>query len=132
MKNNFLKLVVISCSFLLFGCGASRPTPQQLTSANYGERPKNIESLITDHVKETLIDPDSMKNLKIGQPQRGWTLTNYGKTILYGYWVRYSLNAKNRFGGYTGQQQQCAFIINDRIDQSWSEGDCDYFIRVVE
>ncbi len=48
-------------------------------TANYGDPPTNMENAITAYLKEVLKDPDSLKDLRIGTPKRGWTNTNYGK-----------------------------------------------------
>ena len=124
----FLNLLI---AVLLSAC-ATTPTMQNLRTADYGARPDQLEAIISKYLSETLIDPDSLKNLKIGVPKKGWTHTNYGKDILYGYWVYFSYNAKNRYGGYVGQTTSCAFIKANHIDQVWKGNDCQLFVRITE
>jgi hypothetical protein len=103
-----------------------------LATASYGDPPNRTEDVITTYLRETLKDPDSLKNLRIGVPKKGWTKSNYGKDVLYGYWVGFSYNAKNSYGGYVGQKAHCAFFQGDYIRQVWSEDNCSLFVRVVE
>ena len=123
--------LILSVLLVVFGC-TTTPTVQDITSANYGDPPTNLENTITAYLKDVLKDPDSLKDLRIGTPKRGWTRTNYGKDVLYGYWVGYSYNAKNSYGGYVGSKYHCAFFQNNYIRQTWSEGDCGLFARTVE
>jgi len=120
-------------SFLL-SCGSLErmPSTQELAIANYGNPPSRLEETITHYLKENLKDPDSLKNLQVNVPRKGWTRTNYGKDILYGYWVYFSYNAKNIYGGYVGQKTYCAFFQGNNIDQVWPEDNCSLFAVTVE
>lgn len=120
----FLLLSILAC--------ATTPNLQDITTANYGEPPTNLQDAINAYLKDTLKDPDSLKDLRIGVPKKGWARTNYGKDILYGYWVGYSYNAKNSYGGYVGQKYYCAFFQNGYIKQVWSISDCRLFCHIIE
>lgn len=117
---------------LLVSACATTPTRQDVAAANYGNPPTNLQEVITAHLKDVLKDPDSLKDLRIGVPKKGWTHTNYGKDVLYGYWVGYSYNAKNSYGGYVGQKYHCAFFQNNYIRQTWDEDNCRLFAQTVE
>ena len=114
--------LLFDCLLLIFFVSACMtvPTQQDIANADYGEYPSDLERIVTDHLKNVLFDPDSLKNLQITGLRKGWSHTNYGKDIIYGYWVDVSCNAKNRFGGYIGQKSYCAFIRNGHVDQMWS------------
>ncbi len=42
-----------------------------------------------------------------------------GGRTLYGYMVSYSVNAKNRYGAYTGAQQRFLLIRNGQVIKEW-------------
>lgn len=127
-----MKLSALCLFIMLLSSCATTPNQTDLASADYGLPPTNLEETINEYLKETLIDPDSLKNLRIGTYKKGWARTNYGKTILYGYWVMYSYNAKNRYGGYTGQKYYCAFMQGNYIEQVWEADNCKLFMHVLE
>jgi len=127
-----MKACLLMSLLLSIGACATAPSTQELAVANYGDPPSRLEEVITLYLKETLKDPDSLKNLRIGIPRKGWTKTNYGKDVLYGHWVGFSYNAKNSYGGYVGQKTYCAFFQENYIRQVWSEDDCSLFVRTVE
>ncbi len=106
-------------SILLAGC-PSAPTRQDVQSHNYGERPIDdvAHKAIVAHMSDNLIDPGSA-TYKCGSPKKGsaWSCNHNGLgngcgTSL-GYIVACRINAKNKFGGYTGAKDYYFMIKGD-------------------
>jgi hypothetical protein len=79
-------------------------------------RAQKIKKAIIMHLKDTLFDPDSIKDLQIGNPQRCITR----KTAVFaaginGFAVPVEYNAKNRYGGYVGKQKHIAVVGGDSV-----------------
>ena len=100
----FLRLTVsISCLASLIGC-ATGPTPEQLSSADYGPPPpENYREMIKSEFDLKLIDGASAR-YKFYDPDQGYTsdAPMYGTKLTFGWHVCGIVNAKNRMGGYTG------------------------------
>lgn len=107
-KNIFISLVL---TFTLFGC-AIPPTQQEIASADYGLYPKDYEEIIKSYMNNILKDPMSAQYTFLGAPQIAWTAYG-GKKFGYGTCVR--INAKNSFGGYTGNQLSYFLIRNGSV-----------------
>ena len=84
---------------LLTGCATSsgRPTTEQLANNTFTECPSDYQQTIKQRLSNDLIDRYSVM-FRFSQPEK----YIYGKQ--YGYVVEVGLNAKNRFGGYVGEQ----------------------------
>jgi len=61
--------LILSLLVCMVAC-ATIPSAQEVATANYGDLPTNLEETITAHLKETLKDPDSLKNLNPSLPQK--------------------------------------------------------------
>src|SRR5439155_13184698 len=72
----------------------------QADMSRYGSYPANSKELVTQWLNKQLIDPDSARIERIGVPKPS-DLGENGEH-LYGYLVSFTVNARNRFGGYTG------------------------------
>ena len=100
---------------LMTGCVTS-PTNSEV-KANCGECPANYQEQIKAHHEKTLYDPYSAKyqfsTPKIGYRTNGWLLG--GEVRDYGYWVAYTLNAKNRLGGYVGAEEMAAYFTDGKF-----------------
>jgi hypothetical protein len=86
----------------LAGCASvPPPTPQQMAAADYGDLPEKAYSYVKGYLGARLKDPYSAK----------YTFT-YEKGYIdlpdnrraFGYFVYPTINAKNSFGGYTGNK----------------------------
>ncbi len=60
-----------------------------------------------------LIDPSSARIEWVDQPKPA-DLGNNDKH-LYGYIIHFKVNARNRFGAYTGKQSHAALIFNGQV-----------------
>lgn len=93
---------IVLTVLLLAGCAAA-PTAEQLGRADAGVAPgAEFPDTIRDMVKVGLKDPDSLKDLKVGQPAKCWYRASPLDPLEYGYCTTISYNAKNSYGGYVG------------------------------
>jgi hypothetical protein len=79
------------------------------TSSTYGVYPANYKQIITDWLQTQLNDPTSAIIVWQTEPKPADLPGKDGKK-LYGYLVIFSVNARNRFGAYTGVQSHGALI----------------------
>lgn len=98
-------------TLLLAGCAPSPPSPEVLASADYGGYPNDYQDVIQSYMNGVLIDPGSAQYEWIKGPKKGWIGTMGGGQH-FGYAVCAWINAKNRFGGYTGRQLHF-FMLHD-------------------
>jgi hypothetical protein len=106
-------LVVIAV--LISACHV-RPTPDQISGANYGPYPDDYETIIKNHYSRSLFDPYSAV-YTFSSPKKAWR-SQFG-TVKYGWVVCGTLNAKNRMGGYVGAKPFYIMIhYNNVIDRS--------------
>ena len=85
----------------------------QPDTARYGSHPANYKEIVTQWLNKQLLDPDSARIEWNGEPKPA----DLGKNgeHLYGYLVNFTVNARNRFGGYTGKQKHAVLIRNDEV-----------------
>lgn len=115
MKNLMLVVVMI----VLAGC-ATPPTEQELASADYGAYPGDYEQVVEGYMQSILKDPDSARYEFLNSPKKGWAGIGNKR---FGYVVCANINAKNSFGGYTGNRLNYFFIKDGSvIDASLGEG----------
>ena len=74
-------------------------------TARYGAYPTNYKEILMQWLNKQLIDPDSARIEWNGEPKPA-DLGKNGEHV-YGYLVNFTVNARNRFGGYTGQSKTC-------------------------
>ena len=100
---------MILASLAISGCSSQQPSSQaQISSASFGELPKDYQEQIKNHFNVTLKDPYSaqykfMPTFK-GYSQDGpWSPS--GGAVFFGWVSPVLVNAKNSYGGYTGDQK---------------------------
>jgi hypothetical protein len=129
-----MKALIGAASFLiistLVGCATHPPTAEQERSANYGEISEIATTkLILNYLNATLIDPYSAHiTTYVSSANKYWAADRKG-AYHFGWLVGYTVNAKNRMGGYTGNKKYLAFIENEQIVQIYEpfdSGDCCY------
>jgi hypothetical protein len=79
----------------------------------YGPYPTNYKEIVMKWLETQLIDPASARIEWIEEPKPA-DLGTKGEH-LYGYLVHFKVNARNRFGGYTGKQTHGALIRNGEV-----------------
>ena len=79
----------------------------------YGPYPGNYKEIATKWLETQLIDSESAKVEWDGEPKPA-NLGTQDKP-LYGYLVNFKVNARNRFGSYTGLQSHGVLIRNGEV-----------------
>ena len=92
---------------------AQTPSPD---TARYGPYPTNYKDIIVQWLNKQLIDPDSARIEWDGEPKP----SDVGKDseAVSGYLVNFTVNARNRFGTYTGKQKHSVLIRNGEVIKS--------------
>lgn len=108
----------IFASVFLTGCASQQPPSQaQISAANYGELPADYQEQIKNHFNATLKDPYSAKYEFLpafkGYSQDGQWSPSGGK-VSFGWVSPVLVNAKNSYGGYTGNQKY-VFIFSGGV-----------------
>ncbi|PYL20247.1 MAG: hypothetical protein DMF44_15070 [Verrucomicrobia bacterium] len=104
---------------LIFGGSLSAQTPSADT-ARYGPYPTNYKEIAMQWLNKQLIDPDSARIEWNGQPKP--SEVGKGSEAVSGYLVNFTVNARNRFGSYTGKQKHSVLIRNGEVIKSMGFG----------
>jgi hypothetical protein len=107
--------VLLICT-LLAGVCAVRDLSAQAKPADaerYGPYPTNYKEIATKWLETQLIDAESAHIEWNGDPKPA----NMGAEDkpLYGYLVNFKVNARNRFGAYTGMQSHGVLIRDGQV-----------------
>jgi hypothetical protein len=89
----------------------AEPQPTDLT--RYGPYPTNYKEIVTKWLQKQLIDATSAQIEWKGDPKPADLGTK--DEHLYGYLVEFTVNARNRFGAYTGKQSHGALIRDGEV-----------------
>jgi hypothetical protein len=81
--------------------------------SRYGPYPANYKEIVMKWLETQLIDASSAHLEWNGDPKPADLGTN--GEHLYGYLVNFKVNARNRFGAYTGMQSHGALIRNGEV-----------------
>ena len=109
------KLVSLVCVLFMGPCAVSSlcaQTPSADTQ-RYGSYPMNYKEIVMKWLDTQLIDAASARVEWSGDPKPA-NLGTKDKP-LYGYLVNFKVNARNRFGAYTGMQSHGALIRNGEV-----------------
>jgi hypothetical protein len=106
-------IVLIFFPLLLLGCA---PTKDQLAHLDYGEAPVEYKTTIKRLLDDVLIDPESAR-LEYFEPRQTWYRAPLaeGSKLYSGWLVPVAVNAKNRFGGYTGKRLHGYLFRGERV-----------------
>jgi len=109
------KLVSSVCALFMGVCTMNTlcaETPSADTG-RYGPYPTNYKEIIIKWLDTQLIDAASARIEWSGDPKPA----NFGTNDkpIYGYLVNFKVNARNRFGSYTGMQTHGALIHNGEV-----------------
>ena len=82
-------------------------------ASRYGPYPTNYKEIVMKWLNTQLVDAGSARIEWTGDPKPA----DLGKNgeHLYGYVVYFKVNARNRFGAYTGMQNHGALIRNGEV-----------------
>jgi len=113
------KEIYLLLTLLLFvGCTPSELQVKKIKNADYGNYPKDYESLVKKHYEYVLFDPESVRYKSITKPKKAYLKDapiSGGNPKLFGYFVNVCMNAKNRMGGYTGNKCENLFIRDSMV-----------------
>lgn len=116
-------LVLVSVG--LSGCAANQtplppmapdPTLAELAAADYGQYPQNYDAVVKGWTEDSMKDPASVIFKKISKPRKEYMYAE--RKPVYGYSVCTLLNAKNSYGGYTGNQVYWLMIRDGAVVRS--------------
>jgi hypothetical protein len=105
--------ILVVCALLTggaYGALAQTPTPD---AGRYGPYPTNYKEVVTKWLQTQLVDPASARIEWKDEPKPA-DLGSKGEH-LYGYLTSFTVNARNRFGTYTGKQAHGALIRNGEV-----------------
>lgn len=107
MKKFFLALGFTISALMITGCAPKPPSHTAISSANYGKLPEDYQQQIKNHMSTVLKDPESAR-YTFEPPFKAYSqdgsMSSTGGGVTYGYVAGVQLNAKNSYGGYTGNQ----------------------------
>ena len=108
MKIAFVALFAL----FLTACGGVPVTRDDASKAQLAAKPTDEEAVrkARSYLENVLIDPDSLK-LRCSNVRKGWGRHNMYDKPIFGWVVLCGVNAKNKFGGYTGETPYL-FIMN--------------------
>lgn len=105
-------LLILVIALTLPAC-VTMPSPDEITRADYGTIGPSYKDAIKDYLAGILYDPESARYRYLQEPVRGYAFVNPGfEPPEYGYLVEVRINAKNRLGGYVGEQP-FTFLVRD-------------------
>jgi hypothetical protein len=109
------KLVSLVCASFMGMCAVGSLCAEAPASdaERYGPYPTNYKEIVMKWLDTQLIDSASARIEWEGDPKP----TNLGTQDkpLYGYLINFKVNARNRFGSYTGMQSHGALIRHGEV-----------------
>jgi len=86
------------------------------SNADYGSAPKDYQGTIKAYIAANLKDPDSARYGGFADPVQGYAIVDSNrKSVVYGYSACVLVNAKNSYGGYTGNHLYWLLIKNEKV-----------------
>jgi hypothetical protein len=106
------KVLLLACVALMeiWAVGNLNAQTQPADADRCGPYPANYKEIVMKWLDTQLIDADSARIEWSGDPKPGTKGEH-----LYGYLVNFKVNARNRFGTYTGMQSHGALIRNGEV-----------------
>jgi hypothetical protein len=118
---------MIRCALLLSVCLAGTmiaalpvAETQPADPALCGPFPKLYKEIVWNWMQKTLLDADSAKIEWAEEPKPVDLGTS--PQHLYGWLVTFKINARNRFGSYTGKQAHAALIRDNQVIKTFGFG----------
>jgi hypothetical protein len=114
-QNQFMKMLALFVCASFMGAGTPQVEAQAETAdaTRYGAYPTNYKEIVTKWLETQLIDAGTARIEWNGDPKPADLGTKGGH--LYGYLVNFKVNARNRFGAYTGKQAHGALIRDGQV-----------------
>ena len=114
-----LSLIVTLALGVAVAGSLNAQTPSADT-ARYGPYPTNYKEIIMQWLNKQLIDPDSAR-IEWDREPKASDVGKGGESVS-GYLVNFTVNARNRFGAYTGKQKHSVLIRNGEVIKSMGFG----------
>lgn len=89
-------------------------------TTRYGPYPALYKEIVMQWLNKQLIDPDSARIEWTEEPKP--SDMGKGSEAVSGYLVNFTVNARNRFGSYTGKQKHSVLIRNGEVIKSMGFG----------
>ena len=105
---------------MIFVGSLNAQTPPSADTARYGPYPTYYKEIIMVWLNKQLIDPDSARIDWKEEPKP--SDVGKGSEAVSGYLVNFTVNARNRFGSYTGKQKHSVLIRNGEVIKSMGFG----------
>lgn len=103
----FLAALIMTSVFLTTACAPKPPSQDEISSANYGRLPNDYQQQIKNYMASALKDPESAR-YTFEPPFKAYSqdgsMASTSGGVIYGYASGVQVNAKNSYGGYTGNQ----------------------------
>ena len=114
------KCLLLACLLVFvvpLGCAKVVPPPAlvEMRNANYGAHPKDEVELIKDYLRNNLVDPYSIRDLKIQSPKKCWFQKNEYAKPVFGYCSFLTFNDENKIGGHAGTKEYVCFVRNGHV-----------------
>lgn len=107
MKKLFVTIIFAFAVLSTIGCAPKPPSTTAIASANYGVLPDDYQQQIKKYMSSILKDPESAR-YTFEPPFKAYSqdgsLSSTAGGVVYGYAAGVQVNAKNSYGGYTGNQ----------------------------
>jgi hypothetical protein len=104
---------------IIFVGSLNAQTPAADTT-RYGPYPTLYKEIIMQWLNKQLIDPDSARIEWNEEPKP--SDMGKGSDAVSGYLVNFTVNARNRFGSYTGKQKHSVLIRDGEVIKSMGFG----------
>jgi len=96
---------------------------KRIAEADIPPLPKNWKQQVEAGVRASLRDPDSARFLFVETPSpselapgiQKWGREEVDGTTIFGWRIYFGVNAKNAYGGYTGNQPWEAIFVDGRL-----------------
>ena len=135
-----MKFILCLMAYMLSGCASYTPptfykaTDAEIAAADIGSLPEDYQQLIKNHMQQILKDPESARYRFPKAPEKIAHLkTNPNEPFKFYWRINYFVNAKNSYGGYTGEHEYAADIKNGAVVEASNitkiRGDLDKYIR---
>jgi hypothetical protein len=105
---------------MIFVGSLNAQSPPSADTARYGPYPTYYKEIVMVWLNKQLIDPDSARIEWTGDPKP--SDVGKGSEAVSGYLVNFTVNARNRFGSYTGKQKHSVLIRNGEVIKSMGFG----------
>ncbi|GFH62448.1 MAG: hypothetical protein ZNDK_0219 [Candidatus Desulfovibrio kirbyi] len=121
-----LRLFTFALFLGLVGCSPlHQPTTEELYDAKQTqlEYPTNYQQAVKDYWRPRLVDPTAPLFEFYGEPRKGYARGGIlsKRDIRFGWVVSYSINSKNRMGGYVGSKLRRALIKDNVVVTDWPD-----------